>query len=102
MTGYILKLAGAAIHWKSRKQSLITLSTAEAKYITLSDATRDVVWLRRAAVELGIIHVNGLIPTYTNSASVLQLTATIPSMFASTIGIKASTTAPLSSPKYQA
>ena len=47
-TGYIIKYAGCPILWKSKMQSIISLSTTEAEYVALSSALRDVI---------GIIHV---------------------------------------------
>ena len=42
-TGYIIcKCAGCPLVWASKKQSLIVLSTTEAKYLALSDALREV------------------------------------------------------------
>lgn len=38
-------LAGAPITWKSKKQSTVALSSTEAEYIFLSDATKEVLWL---------------------------------------------------------
>ena len=35
-SGYALMLNGAAISWKSKRQSLVALSTAEAEYIAAS------------------------------------------------------------------
>ena len=41
-TGYIITYAGCPIHWVSRLQTEIALSTAEAEYIALSQSLRDV------------------------------------------------------------
>jgi hypothetical protein len=35
------------ISWSSKKQSSIAQSTVEAKYITASNTSREVVWLRK-------------------------------------------------------
>jgi hypothetical protein len=40
-------LQGAAILWKSNKQSMVTLSSTEAEYVGSSDAAREGIWLRR-------------------------------------------------------
>eukprot|EP00984_Skeletonema_dohrnii_P027976 scaffold17754_cov71-Skeletonema_dohrnii-CCMP3373.AAC.1 len=42
-TGYILMYAGCPIHWVSKLQTEIALSTAEAEYIALSQALREVI-----------------------------------------------------------
>ena len=44
---------GAAIHWGSRKQKCIALSTCEAEIIALSEAAKDVVYLRKLVRGLG-------------------------------------------------
>ena len=42
-TGYIIYYAGCPIHWVSKLQTEIVLSTTEAEYITLSQSMRDVI-----------------------------------------------------------
>jgi len=37
-SGYVFTLAGAAVSWKSKKQSLVSLSSTEAEYIACSEA----------------------------------------------------------------
>ena len=42
-TGFIISYAGYPILWKSKMQSMCTLSTKEAEYIALSSALREVI-----------------------------------------------------------
>ena len=42
-TGYVITYAGCAIHWVSKLQSEVALSTTESEYIALSQAMRDVI-----------------------------------------------------------
>lgn len=42
-TGYIITLAGCPIHWKSKLQTQIALSSCEAEYISLSQSMRDAI-----------------------------------------------------------
>lgn len=51
-SGYIIKVFVNAVIWKTRKQSTIALSSAEADYIALYEATRDNVWLQGCCVNL--------------------------------------------------
>ena len=51
-TGYVITYNGCPIHWGSRLQSEIALSTTEAEYIALSTATRELLPLRRILLEL--------------------------------------------------
>jgi hypothetical protein len=40
------------VSWCSRKQSSMALNTTKAKYIALSVAVREVVWLRKLLIDL--------------------------------------------------
>lgn len=51
-TGFVVIYNGCPIHWGSKLQSEIALSTTEAKYIALSTALRDLLPLRRILHEL--------------------------------------------------
>ena len=46
-SGYVFMMSGSAISWRSKKQSSVALSTAEAEYIALSSATQEAMWLRQ-------------------------------------------------------
>jgi transposase InsO family protein len=50
-SGYVIKLAGGAITWKSAKQKCTALSTVEAEYVAASDACKEVIWIRRLIQE---------------------------------------------------
>jgi hypothetical protein len=46
--GYIITYAGCPMHWSSKMQTEIALSTTEAEYVALSQAMREVlpiIWL---------------------------------------------------------
>ena len=51
-SGYVFMMAGAAISWKSNKQTCVALSTAEAEYIALSAATQEAIWLQHLTRDL--------------------------------------------------
>jgi len=51
-SGYVFTLAGAAISWKSKKQTLVSLSSTESEYIGYSEAAREAIWLRRLYHEI--------------------------------------------------
>jgi hypothetical protein len=52
-SGYIFMLAGAAVSWKSKKQSLVALSSTEAEYVAATEAAKEAIWLRGLLEELG-------------------------------------------------
>jgi hypothetical protein len=52
-TGYIVMLNNGAIAWKSRRQPTVALSTMESEYMALTDATKELKWVRTLLAELG-------------------------------------------------
>ena len=54
-SGYIFRLGSATISWKSKRQSVVALSSTEAEYVALCSATQEVVWLRRLLAGIGFV-----------------------------------------------
>jgi hypothetical protein len=52
ISGHAFLIDGGAISWSSKKQELVTLSTAEAKYVAATHAAKEAIWLRRLIGEL--------------------------------------------------
>ena len=52
-SGYVFMFNGGAISWASRKQPTVALSSTEAEYIALTQATKEVLWLRSLFYEIG-------------------------------------------------
>lgn len=52
-TGFIIFVCGGAVSWCSRKQTCVALSSTEAEFMALCEATKEVVWTRRLLQELG-------------------------------------------------
>ena len=51
-SGYLFKQGGAAITWRSCKQSCVSLSTAEAEYVALAEAAQEAMWLQKLNSDL--------------------------------------------------
>ena len=51
-SGYMFQCNGAAISWRSNKQTCVALSTAEAEYIALSAAAQEAIWLKRLTCDI--------------------------------------------------
>jgi len=45
--GYVFQVYNRPVSWKSYKQSMVALSTTEAKYVACSEATREAQWLAK-------------------------------------------------------
>ena len=52
-SGWVVQWQNAALSWGSKKQNCIALSTCEAELIALSEAAKDVVYLRKLVAGLG-------------------------------------------------
>ena len=52
-SGYVFVAGGGAITWRAKKQTTIALSSTEAEYVALSEAGREICWLRNLYEELG-------------------------------------------------
>ena len=61
--GYIFMLSGAGISWRSKKQTSVALSTAEAEYIALSSCSsvQEAIWLKQLTLELSREHSSTVI-----------------------------------------
>jgi hypothetical protein len=71
VTGYVFLAGGGAVTWKSKKQTIIALSTTEAEYIALSEAGREAVWLRNLYGELGFAQQSATTINGDNNGSVV-------------------------------
>ncbi|KAE9276578.1 hypothetical protein PR003_g29026, partial [Phytophthora rubi] len=52
VSGYVTTLDGNVVSYASRKQEINALSTCEAEYIAMSEATKDLLWLSGLCKEL--------------------------------------------------
>lgn len=52
--GYLFKITGGPVSWKAKRGTTICLSTLEAEYTALTEATREIEWLRNLFFEINI------------------------------------------------
>ncbi|KZV22485.1 hypothetical protein F511_19705 [Dorcoceras hygrometricum] len=52
-TGYVFTLAGGAVSWVSKLQTVVALSTTEAEYMAATQACKETIWIQRLLEELG-------------------------------------------------
>jgi hypothetical protein len=69
-TGYVFMLGSAAVAWRSKLQSSVTLSTAEAEYVALCSATVAVIPLVQLLNFLGVTQQGAVCIYEDNSAAV--------------------------------
>ncbi|KAJ0878384.1 putative RNA-directed DNA polymerase [Helianthus annuus] len=55
-TGYLLSLGGAPISWKSKKQSVVSRSSAEAEYRAMAATISKVLWAARHIANNPVFH----------------------------------------------
>ncbi|KAE8707154.1 hypothetical protein F3Y22_tig00110387pilonHSYRG00984 [Hibiscus syriacus] len=70
-TGYVYTLGGTAVSWVSQLQKIVALSTTEAEYVTVTEASKEMVWLQSFLEELGKKQENNVL--YCDNQSVIHL-----------------------------
>jgi hypothetical protein len=71
-TGFIFKLGDGAISWGSKRQGIVTVSTAESEYTAACAAAREASWLRQLAAALDV-RVD-IVPLMSDSQAAIAMT----------------------------
>eukprot|EP00253_Pinus_taeda_P028228 PITA_28228 len=69
-SGYVFHMGSRAISWASKKQPVVSLSTAKAKYVAATAAACQAVWLRRVLRDLCHEQENGTTIYCDNSSAI--------------------------------
>eukprot|EP00253_Pinus_taeda_P024140 PITA_24140 len=69
-SGYVFHMGSRAISWASKKQLVVSLSTAETEYVAATAATCQAVWLRRVLRDLCHEHEKGTTIYCDNSSAI--------------------------------
>lgn len=56
-TGYCVLLGSSPISWKTKKQSVVARSTAEAEYRSMAVATCEITWLSSLLKDMGLHNI---------------------------------------------
>ena len=72
MTGYLFTLEDCAVSWKATLQATVALSTTEVEYMAISEAVKEVIWVRQLVGEL--VQEEQEIVIYCDSQSAIHLT----------------------------
>ncbi|KAL5839560.1 hypothetical protein ACOSQ4_012168 [Xanthoceras sorbifolium] len=70
-TGYVYTLGGTAVSWVSQLQKIVALSTTEAEYVAVTEASKEMVWLQNFLEELGKKQEDNVL--YCDSQSAIHL-----------------------------
>lgn len=70
-TGFCFVMNGSVISWQSRKQKTVSLSSTEAEYVALSEASREAVYLKNLMYE--ITGKQCIVRLYCDNQSALKL-----------------------------
>jgi hypothetical protein len=70
-TGYVFLVSEGAMTWKSKRQTIIVMSSTESEYITLSEAGREAFWLRNLYDKLGFPQMGPKVIKSDNEGSVI-------------------------------
>lgn len=74
--GLLTRIYGDSCNWSSRKQGNVTLSSGEAEYVALSDATREVKCFRNLLNELKIDGLANPTEIYCDSSTAIAMATT--------------------------
>ena len=69
-SGYLFQICGTPVSWRSKKQTCVALSTAEAEYIALASAAQEAIWLQHLVEDLGNKPVNPMVLYEDNQSAI--------------------------------
>nr|XP_016444067.1 PREDICTED: uncharacterized mitochondrial protein AtMg00810-like [Nicotiana tabacum] len=72
VSGFCILLGGSVMSWKSKKQSVVSLSSAEVEYRSMSKATAKITWVFRLLYDLGI-HVSSPIQLFCDNQESIHI-----------------------------
>ena len=70
-SGYVVKMGSGAVSWASRRQTIQTLSTTEAEYISACAAGQELLWMRNLFSEFG--YPSTSLPLYIDNQSAIAV-----------------------------
>ena len=71
ISGYLITFSRGAVSWQSRLQKCFALSTTEAEYIAITEASKELLWMKKFLQELGLQQERYLL--YCDSQSAIHL-----------------------------
>ena len=75
-TGYVIRMNGNSVYWKSKKQDIVTKSSTEAEYVALSVCVTEIKVIRKLLKEFEIEIKNPIRIYEDNAAQWVETTQT--------------------------
>lgn len=72
-SGYLFQIGEGPVSWRSKKQTSVALSTAEAEYMALASAAQEAVWMRLLTAELSDRPMEA-VTVFEDNQSAIQMT----------------------------
>ena len=72
VTGFCVFLGDSLISWKSKKQSVVSLSSTEAEYRAMASTSKEIIWLRWLLADMGVL-IPHPTPMYCDNSSAIQI-----------------------------
>ncbi|KAI3769398.1 hypothetical protein L6452_00500 [Arctium lappa] len=73
VTCFCVFLGDSLISWKSKKQSVVSLSSTEAEYRAMASTSKEIIWLRWLLADMGVFLPHPT-PMYCDNRSAIQIT----------------------------
>ena len=73
ISAYIFQINGGSISWSCQKQNIVVLSSTEAKFIALTHATKEALWLQHFITEV-LQPFKSTIQLYSDNQSAITIT----------------------------
>ena len=70
LTGYCVFLGDALVSWRSKKQSIVSRSSAEAEYIAMATTTCELTWILHLLQDLHVKHDKPVLMYCDNQAAI--------------------------------
>jgi hypothetical protein len=71
-TGYFVQLGGSPISWRTKKQSVVSRSSAEAEYRAMASTTCELLWLRQLLLDL-MVPLSSPIPLHCDNQAAMHI-----------------------------
>ena len=71
ISGYCFLLSGSLVSWYAHTQPVVALSTAEAEYMALTEAAKELIWLKLLLAELG--HPQDIVTLFEDNEATIKI-----------------------------